>query len=398
MRTLPPRPAAPATDAITRFYLQYGHHPNAHSVAFDPDFERYVSPLGVVAHARCAALGTTMCYFEPLCAAKDLPTLVDEWLVAMEGEHVGFWKASRPLAELLASRGFRLAAYGTEHQVETPPSLAGSAMRGLRRQVDKARNAGVVVTPIAADTGPDDPVWREIEELNSRWLASRACRFPIRRLTRRYDRQRVEPHTTRLCARRASDGRLVGWCCLDHMHSAGQLSGVGLSAVRWDPEQGGVAALLAVEGAQLLAADAASPQAAPPLSLPLSLALGESPLAVRPAEAREDGWEGVDGVAWSGALELLFGVLHKRANRVYNTRGLSGWKSKWRRASTATTYVAVDARRPWRHVLTVLWLAVWGDNQRTTTRAAEPGAAAGSLAEAAARAPRRAYGGCTRVG
>ena len=57
---------------------------------------------------------------------------------------------------------FHLAAYGTEHEVDAPPSLAGSAMRGLRRQVDKARNAGVVVTPIAADTGPCDPVWREI--------------------------------------------------------------------------------------------------------------------------------------------------------------------------------------------------------------------------------------------
>jgi hypothetical protein len=54
-------------------------------------------------------------------------------------------------------------------------------------------------------------VWREIEALDARWLASRACPFPIRRLTRRYARRRVEPHTTRLCARRASDGRLVGW-------------------------------------------------------------------------------------------------------------------------------------------------------------------------------------------
>ena len=165
MRVLVPRlDAKPTdaitTDAITRFYLQYGHHANAHSVAFDPDFERYVSPLGVVAYARCAPLGTTMCYFEPLCAAEDLPALVDEWLVTMQGEHVGFWKASRLLAEVLARhpRGFHLAAYGIEHEVDAPPSLAGSAMRGLRRQVDKARNAGVVVTPIPADTGPGDPV------------------------------------------------------------------------------------------------------------------------------------------------------------------------------------------------------------------------------------------------
>ena len=143
------------------------------------------------------------------------------------------------------------------------------------------------------------------------------------------------------------------------MRRAGQLRGVGLSAVRWEPAVGGVAALLAVEGARLLAAGAAPDCVSTPgaatvggaieeagASARLALALGESPLAVRPEAARRDGWEGVEGVAWSGALEWLFGVLHARANSVYNTRGLAGWKAKWRRARRATTYVAVDARRP----------------------------------------------------
>ena len=159
------------------------------------------------------------------------------------------------------------------------------------------------------------------------------------------------------------------------MRRAGRLRGVGLSAVRWDPnpnpnpnpnptpnpnpnpnqvrwdpEVGGVAALLAVEGAntaRLLAAHAATDGGTTPAaatdggamttpaaatdgaatgeagateeagaSARLTLALGESPLAVRPAAARaawrEDGWEGVEGVAWCGALETLFGVLHER--------------------------------------------------------------------------------------
>ena len=90
------------------------------------------------------------------------------------------------------------------------------------------------------------------------------------------------------------------------MRRAGQLRGVGLSAVRWDPAVGGVAALLAVEGARLLAAHAATDGVTTPAvasdgaateeagaSARLTLALGESPLAVRPAAARaawrEDG-------------------------------------------------------------------------------------------------------------
>ena len=123
-----------------------------------------------------------------------------------------------------------------------------------------------------------------------------------------------------------------------------------------------MAALLAVEGAntaRLLAAHAATDGVTTDgvttdgaatgeagASARLTLALGESPLAVRPEAAREDGWGGVEGVAWSGALETLFGVLHERANRVYNTRGLSGWKAKWRHARRATTAARIQGRAP----------------------------------------------------
>ena len=79
--------------AVQRLYLQHGHRANAFSVAFDPDLDRYVSPLGVLAHARCAWLRTTVVYYDPLCADADLPALVDEFLATQGGRSIAFWKA-----------------------------------------------------------------------------------------------------------------------------------------------------------------------------------------------------------------------------------------------------------------------------------------------------------------
>ena len=78
---------------------------------------------------------------------------------------------------------------------------------------------------IAAAATTEEPIWRDLAALNDVWLGSRARSFEVRRVTRRYSTTHVEPHTTRLVARRASDGRVVGWACLDHMYTSGRLSG-----------------------------------------------------------------------------------------------------------------------------------------------------------------------------
>ena len=377
LSTLPPTRAS----TIESFYLAHGHHANAFSVAFDEDLDRHVSTLGVLAHARCRWLDTSIVYYDPL--SDDMPALLDEWLATQRSRHVGFWKVSRATAALLAERGFQLVAYGFEHNnIEVPPQLGGTAMRGLRRQVEKARGAGVVVSALAADTPADAPVWAELDSLNRRWLRTRTRSFQVRRISRRYAPHAVEPHTTRLCARDGT-GRVVGWASLDHMHSGGALTGVGLSGVRWDPTVGGVASLLAVDGATLVARQMQQQQQQqqqqhqqqpPP---PLTLSLGESPLAVRRAETRADWASSASSaatttaeaavaataaagraVAWNGALERFFALLHRWGNALYNTRGIARWKAKWRAPRPDVSYVAVDATMPWRHVAAVLWLAV----------------------------------------
>ena len=143
-------------------------------------------------------LRTRIVFYDPLCAEEDLAALIDEFLTSARGHHVGFWKASQQTVAVVAERGFRIVGYGVDHEVPVPVALSGSAMRGLRRQVDKARKAGVAVTPLPAAEATS-PIWRELEDLDARWLSSRALAtrpFSIRRVTRRYARRRVEPHTT----------------------------------------------------------------------------------------------------------------------------------------------------------------------------------------------------------
>ena len=99
-------PSTSVISAVEQFYLLHGCRANAHSVAFDPDLERFVSPLGVLAHAHCRWLCTTIVYYDPICSDCDLPALIDEFLAACGTRHsVGFWKVSRETADILSARG-----------------------------------------------------------------------------------------------------------------------------------------------------------------------------------------------------------------------------------------------------------------------------------------------------
>ena len=76
--------------------------------------------------------------------------------------------------------------YGRENEVDVPLHLGGTAMRGLRRQVERARDDGVVISAIPASTPANAPLWDELAALDQRWLASRVRRFEVQRITRRY--------------------------------------------------------------------------------------------------------------------------------------------------------------------------------------------------------------------
>ena len=95
--------------------------------------------------------------------------------------------------------------------------------------------------------------------------------------------------------------------------------GAGFSTVRWDPDAPkGVPALLAVDGAALVAQDSDT----------FRLELGEAPLAPLPTHLAED----FKGLPFVSAITRL---IYDRGRVLYNARGISAWKHKWRADESA---------------------------------------------------------------
>ena len=105
--------------------------------------------------------------------------------------------------------------------------------------------------------------------------------------------------------------------------------GAGFSTVRWDPDAPkGVPALLAVDGAALVADGRAT----------FRLELGEAPLAPLPTRLAED----FPPLPFVGAVTRL---VYDRGRLLYNARGISDWKRKWR-ADEAALWICCEKDPP----------------------------------------------------
>ena len=230
-------------------------------------------------------------------------------------------QVSTATARYLCERhGFAAAPYGTEHALDlSGDMLRGSKRRNLRRDVTNARRHARVEVVEAADAS--------LTTCERRWLAARPQSREIRRATRRC-RAAPEPYCTKV---RAVDdtGATLGWAAFDHCYRDGDLVGAGFSTVRWDPDSPkGLPALLAVDGAALVADGRAT----------FRLELGEAPLAPLPTHLAED----FPPLPFVGAVTRL---VYDRGRVLYNARGISAWKRKWR-ADEAALWICCERDPP----------------------------------------------------
>ena len=157
-------------------------------------------------------------------------------------------------------------------------------------------------------------------------------------------------------AARRDDGTVVGWAALDHVYHHGALVGAALNAVRYDPAARGVAALLALEGGELVRRAAA--EAEEEAEEEFVLFLGESPLAPTADLGARHADPRLATARRSRFLDTVFDILHRRANAVYNTAGIASWKSKFRAEERPVTYACVSAEPPLRETAAFLSLLV----------------------------------------
>ena len=322
---------ATALAPVERVYLSYGHRANSFSAAFDPDLERHVTDEGFVAFARHECTKTSLAFFDPV--GGKIETVLDSFINRERRRgRVAFWKVSTATARYLCERhGFAAAPYGTEHALDlSGDMLRGPKRRNLRRDVNNARKAGARVEVVeAADAS--------LTTCERRWLAARPQSREIRRATRRC-RAAPEPYCTKV---RAVDdtGATLGWAAFDHCYRDGVLIGAGFSTVRWDPcAPKGLPALLAIEGAALVADGRAT----------FRLELGEAPLAPLPAHLVED----FPPLPFVSAITRL---VYDRGRLLYNARGISAWKRKWR-AEESALWICCEKDPPFLETVAALAL------------------------------------------
>ena len=323
---------------VTHHFKAHGRHANAFSVAFDPDLKRHTDAFGTLAYTQSNILGVTTVMFDPLCSHDNLPHLIDNFMRAMEqhaDQRYVFWKVGSDVADLLAERGYTMAPYGIENRCPLPINLAGTRLRGLRREIAAARRHGLVVEPIEAEAS-----WEGVRSVTKSWLSTRPQPFMVRRVTRRTPHAHEE-YCTKVVARTPA-GEIVGWAALDHIYSYGKLVGCGLNAVRYDGQAArGVAALLALEGALIVSEKAAGP---------FHLELGESPMP------NPEYLEGLGSLYCdSQFLEAIFRLVREHGHMIYGVEGLANWKRKWR-AEQSVTYCAISSPNelPLRETLAVV--------------------------------------------
>ena len=109
--------------------------------------------------------------------------------------------------------------------------------------------------------------------------------------------------------------------------------------MRWDPcAPKGLPALLAVDGAALVADGRAT----------FRLELGEAPLAPLPTHLAED----FKGLPFVSAVTRL---VYDRGRLLYNARGISAWKRKWR-AEESALWICCEKDPPVRETVAALAL------------------------------------------
>ena len=127
----------------------------------------------------------------------------------------------------------------------------------------------------------------------------------------------------------------ISWRFPTHWLICAQV-GAGFSTVRWDPgAPKGLPALLAVDGAALCRDQHRDPAGALDT---FRLELGEAPLAPLPTHLAED----FKGLPFVSAITRL---VYDRGRLLYNARGISAWKRKWR-ADEAALWICCERDPP----------------------------------------------------
>jgi lysylphosphatidylglycerol synthetase-like protein (DUF2156 family) len=148
---------------------QYGTGSQSYSATFQAELEHFGDERGFLAYKK--VWGTTLVLCDPIAPRENIEDLISRFL--QEHPDAGFWYLSRPIAQMLTSRGFYVNAMGPDTWIDLPTySFAGAKKKQLREAVNRMNKRGFVTRECTlAEVGID-----KVKALSDAWRQTRSAR------------------------------------------------------------------------------------------------------------------------------------------------------------------------------------------------------------------------------
>jgi lysylphosphatidylglycerol synthetase-like protein (DUF2156 family) len=207
---------------------QYGSFAQAYSATFQAGLDHFGDERGFLSFKR--VWGTALVLADPVAPQKNFNELIELFLC--ENPDSVFCQISRPVAELLASRGFFINDFGSQTRIDLPDyDFNGAKKQNIRRAVNRAAKAGYVIKECPLGSVRIE----EVKAVSKAWKRTRPLRnresaFLIRPLVLR---EEPDVRTFFLLDR---DNRLIAFAVFDPVYQDGAVVGYEFQHARHRPD------------------------------------------------------------------------------------------------------------------------------------------------------------------
>ena len=309
-------------ELLSPFLTQHGREGIAYAT-LQEGMEYFIGETGYIAYTRIqhplfARRPKRIAFSDPICAPKDLPTLIGGFLA--RDPRAAFCVISRECAEVLRSMGFKVNCIGYEPLIAIQSYNTSGNWRELdliKRSRNEARREAIT---IREEDGASLCRRRpELQALSARWITSKKindreiwlyARRPV------FDRE----EGVRKFVAYDREGKIAGFVFYDPMYRDGRVFGYSANIVRCDEQRfGRLATAIHMEAVDKFKAEGKE-------SLNLLLA----PFAKLDRGSFNDDW----------AAKLFLKLSARFGNHIYNFQGLSFHKSKYRGRERSLYYAS----------------------------------------------------------
>jgi lysylphosphatidylglycerol synthetase-like protein (DUF2156 family) len=212
----------------TALLRQYGTASQAYSATYQDELEHFGDERGFIAYK--TVWGTALALSDPIAPPENLGDLICRF--TQRYKDIGFWYVSRPIAQLLATRGFSINQIGQETRIDLGGyDFRGNHKQSLRAATNQIAKSGTVIRESTFTTVGLERMRALSEQWRrTRTIANREVAFLNRPLV-----LGEEPDVRRFFAF-ARDGEPVAFNCFDPIYDGGEVVGYMCQHSRHAPQ------------------------------------------------------------------------------------------------------------------------------------------------------------------